>query len=122
MYVAARSADWNLTEYATVIWGQKPPIPDPSGPQPYLARSPAACMAQLVYTPSVLWCIVILGNTQLLAEIVVQVCKGRVGVHFKLKLDVTIIVNKDEGRLDVKGTKVDPFADFYQVGETDTSL
>ena len=75
-----------------------------------------------IHALRIIRCIVIPGNAQLLAEIVVQVCNGRVGVHFKLKLDVTIIVNKDEGRLDVKGTKVDAFADFYQVGETDTSL
>jgi hypothetical protein len=60
----------------------------------------------------VVGCIIIPGNTQLLAEIIVQVGKGRVGVHFELKLDMPIIVKEDECRLDVKGTKVDAFANF----------
>jgi len=60
----------------------------------------------------VVGCIVIPGNAQLLAEIIVQVGKGRVGVHFELKLDMPIIVEKDEGRLDVKRTEVDAFANF----------
>ena len=69
-----------------------------------------------VHALLIVGCIVIPGDTKLFAKIVVQVCKGRVGVHFELKLDVTIIVDKDEGRFDVKGTKVDAFANFDQIG------
>ena len=54
-YAAACDVDWKFTRYAMVIWGQNPPLFPFSGPQPYFALSPAACMAQFVYRPRSLY-------------------------------------------------------------------
>jgi hypothetical protein len=70
----------------------------------------------------VVWRFVIPRNSQLLAEVVVKVREGGVGVHFELELDVAIVINEHEGGLDVEVTKVDALADFDEVRKTNTSL
>ncbi len=57
-----------------------------------------------------------------LAEIVVKVREGEVGVCLKLEFDVAIVVNEHECGLDVESTKLDTLADLDEIRETDTSL
>mmetsp|Transcript_2483 Transcript_2483/g.4627 ORF Transcript_2483/g.4627 Transcript_2483/m.4627 type:complete len:200 (-) Transcript_2483:1956-2555(-) len=69
-----------------------------------------------VHTLLVVGCVVVPGNAQLLAKIIIQVGEGGVGVHLELELDVPVIVDEDKGRLDVKRTKVYAPSNLDQVG------
>jgi hypothetical protein len=61
-------------------------------------------------------------DSKLLAEIVVKVREGGVGVRLELEFDVAIVVNEHECGLDVETTELDTLADLDEVRETDTSL
>lgn len=61
-------------------------------------------------------------DSKLLAEIVVKVREGGVGVCLELEFDVAVVVNEHECGLDVETTELDTLADLDEVRETDTSL
>lgn len=66
--------------------------------------------------------IVVPCNTEHLAKVVVEISEGRVGVHLELKFDVTIVIDKDKGRFDVKCTKFNCLSDLNQISERDSTL
>lgn len=61
-------------------------------------------------------------DSKLLAEIVVKVREGGVGVSLELEFDVAVVVNEHEGGLDVETTELDALPDLDEVRETDTTL
>ena len=75
-----------------------------------------------IHSGLVVGCVIIPGDAEHFTQIVIEVGKGGVGIHFELEFDVTVAVDKDKGWFDVEGTKVDGFTDFDQVGQRYATL
>lgn len=75
-----------------------------------------------VDTSLVVRCIIVPCNTEHFTKVVVQIGESRVGIHLKLKFDMTITVNEDKSWFDVKSTEINGLSDLDQVGERDATL
>ena len=75
-----------------------------------------------IHSGLVVGCIVVPGDAEHFTQIVIEIGKGGVGIHFELEFDVTVTVDKDKGWFDVEGTKVDSFANLDQVGQRYATL
>mmetsp|Transcript_6239 Transcript_6239/g.18444 ORF Transcript_6239/g.18444 Transcript_6239/m.18444 type:complete len:277 (-) Transcript_6239:972-1802(-) len=61
--------------------------------------------------------VVVPRDSDFLAQGIVQVRQGRTGIGLELELDVTVLIDEDEGRLDVEATKVNLSRDLDEVAQ-----